>query len=546
MKKLLLAAFSSALLFTACKKKSLEVTNLNQPSLDVLNTESGIIGYAKGFYKIGFGDQGVASLDDGLGYGMLLIVNGFHESMGDNIFIPWGNNSYKFADNPTWVKLDNGVQVNNPIGQGNPLELKLRNDRAYGASNAFLPEWTYMYFLNNTANVLLSKADGTVFAGDAATKKKVLQAWAKWWKGYAYCRIGSMYIAGVIAETPNSTNGQFVTNTAMVTEGIKNLDAAAAILGTVASGGGYDEIIKQMIPLYMQPGGKFPSPAEWIRNINSFKARSILVNKRTKDMTAADYSSLLTIINNGIQASDYVFQVRTFADNSKSIFDKDYGSDRSYTATDDPTFWPSERLLQDYKAGDKRKSNNFNLLGSAVINKRGRGITFGTRYYLKDGGNGNGAYTYFNFDYGADTYYIGASFAENQLMKAECLINGGSQATIDQGIALIDGVRTLQGANLAATPTGLTKVAALEELRKERRCALLFRGLAFYDLRRLGMTDDVSKGGGRTGCVVLDAAGAVQTNCIINYNYLPYWDVPQNEIDFNAPASGSAPVKSPL
>ncbi|MFX5530302.1 hypothetical protein ABTD83_20685, partial [Acinetobacter baumannii] len=82
---------------------------------------------AKGFYKIGFGDQSVGSLDDGLGFGMLLIVQGFHEGMGDNIFVPWGNNSFKFADNPLSVKLDDGSIVNNPIGQGQQRELQLRN-----------------------------------------------------------------------------------------------------------------------------------------------------------------------------------------------------------------------------------------------------------------------------------------------------------------------------------------------------------------------------------------------------------------------------------
>ena len=31
----------------------------------------------------------------------------------------------------------------------------------------------------------------------------------------------------------------------------------------------------------------------------------------------------------------------------------------------------------------------------------------------------------------------------------------------------------------------------------------------------------------------------------IEYNYLDYFDVPLNEIDFNSPASGSAPVVFP-
>ncbi|MBC7720883.1 MAG: RagB/SusD family nutrient uptake outer membrane protein, partial [Pedobacter sp.] len=140
-----------------------------------------------------------------------------------------------------------------------------------------------------------------------------------------------------------------------------------------------------------------------------------------------------------------------------------------------------------------------------------------------------------------DNFYLGVSYEENQLMKAEALINSNQ---IDAGVAIINAVRTYQGAAISS-PTGLSLALAKEELRKERRCALLFRGVAFYDLRRIGMTDDVSKGGGRTGCTVLSATGVVNTNATINYNYLSYWDVPQNELDFNAPASGSAPVKNP-
>ncbi|MGZ3837291.1 MAG: RagB/SusD family nutrient uptake outer membrane protein [Flavisolibacter sp.] len=529
------------LLMTSCKKSTLEVTNRNQPSLDVLSNESGIVSYAKGFYKIGFGDQGVGSLDDGLGFGMLTIVQGFHESMGDNIFIPWGNNSYKFADGPKWIALDNGTKVPNPIGQGQVAELRLRNSRAFGPSNSFLPEWTYMYFLNNSANVLLSKVDGTSFSGDAATKKNVLKAWAYWWKGYAYCRLGSMYIAGVITDVPNGTNGNFVSNKDLVTEGFKNLDKAATLLNGISSGT-YADILGLVIPDFLKPNG-VPSTQEWIRNINTFKARTLLVNKRVSEMTSSDYTAIQTLVNNGIRKDDYVFMVKTFTDNSKSVVDKDYGTAASYTATEDPTYFPSERLIQDYHTGDKRKDNNFALRASAVINKRGRGISFGTRWYLVDGGKGNGAYTYFHFDYGVDVYYLGGSYEENELMKAECLINLGQ---VDAGVALIDGVRTYQGAGLSASPTGLSPVQAMEEIRKERRTALLFRGLAFYDARRMGLTDDMDKGGkGRTGAVVLDGNGNLNTNATINYAYLPYWDVPQNELDFNAPASGSAPVKNP-
>ncbi|HEY8971415.1 MAG TPA: RagB/SusD family nutrient uptake outer membrane protein, partial [Puia sp.] len=413
---------------------------------------------------------------------------------------------------------------------------------AYGASNSFLPEWTYCYFLNNSSNVLLGKLDATTFSGDATTKKNLLKAWAYWWKGYAYCRLGSMYLAGVITSTPNSTNGNFVDHDAMVTEGLKDLDTATTLLGGLASGGDYDATLSQIMPNMMQVP-HLPSPTEWKRNIATFAARTVLVNKRLKDMTAADYAAVLNYVNAGVQASDYVFGIRTNADNSISVFDKDFGSMLGNLAGEGNTYFVSERSVQDFKSGDKRLANNFASLSSTIINKRGRGITFGTRWQLVSGGNGNGAFVYFDQTYGADNFYIGGTYEENLLMKAECLIQ---TSQIDQGLAIIDQVRTLQGAGLpAVSGTGLSLAQALDELRKERRCALLYRGVAFYDLRRWGYTDDVSKGGGRTGCVVLDGSGNVNTNATINYSYMSYWDVPQNELDFNSSTNKTTVLKNP-
>jgi hypothetical protein len=544
MKKILfiITLMAGLLGFQSCSKTELEVTNLNQPSTDVLNSEAGVLAYAKGFYKIGFGDQYVGSLDDGLGMGMLLIVQGFHEGMGDNVFIPWGNQSFKFADNPISVTLDNGTKVPNPIGGGQKVELQLRNDRAYGASNSFLPEWTYMYFLNNASNVLLSKLDATTFSGDAATKKKVLQGWAYLWKGYAYSRIGSMYIAGVITDKPNATNGNFVPNTAMVTEGIKNLDAAKAIFAGMSANDAFTSVITNIIPAFMQTTAEFGaiSPSAIVKNINTFEARTLLVNKRTKEMSASDWNAILTLANAGLGATDYPFLVKTFSDNSKSVIDKDWGSFGSYTAYND-TYKISERFIQDFNAGDKRFDNNFELAASAVVNQRGRGITFGTRYEMIDGGIGNGAYTYFHYDYGVDNFYIGGSYEENELMKAEALMY---TSKVEDGLKLLDGVRTKQGAGLAATAgTGMSQAAALEELRKERRIALFTRGLAFYDLRRMGYADPVASGGGRKNAWVLDANGNLNTKATIDYSYMSYWDVPKNELDFN-PSTSQTKLKS--
>jgi len=163
---------------------------------------------------------------------------------------------------------------------------------------------------------------------------------------------------------------------------------------------------------------------------------------------------------------------------------------------------------------------------------------------LYNGGNGvAGTYIYANTATGEFELPLTGTYEENALMKAEALINS---AQIDQGLAQVDAVRTYMGAGLTAVSgTGLTLAQAKEELRKERRIALAFRGLSFYDARRLKISEPVSGGGGRTGCIVIPTSGVVNTNATIEYGYLDYWDVPDNELAYNPAAAGSAPTKNP-
>ena len=127
------------------------------------------------------------------------------------------------------------------------------------------------------------------------------------------------------------------------------------------------------------------------------------------------------------------------------------------------------------------------------------------------------------------------------MMQAEANIQLGNIST---GLGFIDAVRTYQGAGLAAA-TATTKTDALTLLTKERRVALAFRGLSFYDARRWGWTYPVANGGGRYGCTVFDVKEVVWTNAIMNYNYMDYWDVPGDEFELNAPSAASAPIKNP-
>jgi hypothetical protein len=159
---------------------------------------------------------------------------------------------------------------------------------------------------------------------------------------------------------------------------------------------------------------------------------------------------------------------------------------------------------------------------------------------LKYGGNGAaGVITWANNVIGANEITLAGTYEENELMKAEALIMTGQ---IDKGAESIDAVRTYQGAGLAPLGTGLTQAAAYEQLRRERRIALAFKGLSFYDARRW---DIIAPDKSRTGTTVVSVTGAVSTNATIVYGFLDYWDVPDNELAYNPAAAGSAPTRNP-
>jgi hypothetical protein len=91
----------------------------------------------------------------------------------------------------------------------------------------------------------------------------------------------------------------------------------------------------------------------------------------------------------------------------------------------------------------------------------------------------------------------------------------------------------------------LNESQALQELVQERRVALVFRGLSFYDSRRWGWTYSVDHGGGSYGNVLVTPDLVVHNNVLINYDFLDYWDVPADESDLNPPSDDSAPLVNP-
>ncbi len=526
-------------------KDDLDIKNPNQPGLDEAATESGIINLASGaVYVNGFKDL---KYYDGVPGYFWTGAMGFHELMGDIIGEEAANIYGNQIGCPEYLLLDNGTRVNNPNSPNNQRSLiDLVNVNANAGQNTLVYEWAYMYSMNNACNIVLSVADEIEFSGDAETKRNAVKAWAYWWKGYAYSRIGSTYYAGLIVDTPNETNGDYVTKEAVIAESNSNFDKASTALSALTDNDTYRATVGLLIPTFNQVGkGGVPAPAMWIRGINTMKARNLLVNTPTATMTTAQWNEIITLTDNGLAEADMVFTGRA---NSNGDFISATAGAIAPKSTGNPgsgiTYKISERLIEEFKDGDLRLENNFSQLPAPWRGESSRGNAFNTRWELLNGGNGvAGTIVMSSREVGEYELYLASTHEENQLMNAEAKINTGD---IDGGLAVIDEIRELQGAGLdAVSGTGLSLAAAKEELRRERRIVMAFRGLSFYDARRWGVINDISQGGGRTGTVVVDATGAVNTNATINYNYIDYWDVPDNELVYNAPSETSVEVKNP-
>lgn len=542
---------SKTLLFTvlllismlSCKKE-LDVKNNNQPTPETALTEKGIQAFAQGgIYRNGFVDL---KHSDGV-YGFFWSgAIGFHEMMGDAIGVEAANAFINQIGCPDAVTLDDNTVVINPNAPKKQYELiRLVNQNSNQGQNPLYYEWAYMYSMISSCNFILENVDKIAFPADEATKRATLKAWAYWWKGFAYARIGSIYYAGLINNISLSTNGNYVTKEAVIAESNKNLDLCVTTLDAVVTTAAYTGILTTIIPSFCQVGkGGALAVADWKRNVSTLKARNILVNTKASAMTAAQWNSILTLTASGVTATDKIFTGRSnAAGDFLSPASGTVASKIQNALAGGNTYKLSERLVQEFKAGDRRLTVNMAITNTWIGNSD-RGNSYNTRYRLINAGSSPGTTkVYTNTAAGAEEIFLASSYEENALMRAEALINTGS---IDPGLALVDAVRVSQGANLAAVSgTGLTLAQAKEELRRERRCALPFIGLSFYDARRFGFIDPVSAGGGRTGCVVISKTGVVNTNAKIDYSFLDFWDVPDNELAVNPPASGSAPVKNP-
>ena len=531
-----------AISFLSCSD-DLAVENPNTPTPSGLNSESGILSFANGgVYITGFKN---VKYTDGV-YGPFWSgATGFHELMGDVIGADAANAFINQMGCPNKVIYDDGTVVNNPNSPSTQYALiRNVNTNQQGAGNFLYYEWAYMYNLIGACNLMLDKVNTVQFTGDAASKKAAIQAWAYWWKGFAYSRIGSIYYAGLILEKPFETNGNYVTKEKIIEEANANLDKAVTA-SAASKAAEFTALWKKVIPDFYQVGkGKAMTPDELKRSVSSLKARNILVNKTTATMTATDWQNVLTLANAGITASDNVFTVRSDV-NSLIFATNQLIMGRTYSnIPGGATYKLSERWVQEFKPGDKRLENNVASTGTPYTGQADRGNAHFTRHALIPNGKGLADVQVFaKSTPGEFEMYVAVNYEENQLMKAEALIN---TAKIEEGLKIIDDLRTSLGAGLTATAgKGLTLAQAKEELRRERRIDVAFRGLSFYDARRWGVIDLLANGGGRKGAYLLNNKAVLSTNGTIEYGYLDYWDVPDNELAYNPAGAGSAPVKNP-
>ena len=550
------ACFTIALLGATSCKDQLDVGNPNAPTIAAnVNTETGLIDFAQGgVYINGFGnsvkDDG-NTIDTWLGDSYFSLPRGYSELMADMIGADASNNQVTTIGQPDYIILDNGTKQTNTSPQIGIIR-SYNNRASTGAgNNAIYYQWANMYALNNACNSVLELTDAVKFSGDAASRSNTVKAWCYWWKGFAYAEIGSMYYAGLIQDKSGATNGDYVLHDAVINQSNTYFNMAATTLSSITSDADYQAVLGRLIPAFNQVGhGGVPTVDMWKRNINTMLARNILVNKlapfvngnpdakitksSTTAMTTADWNSVLTLVTDGVKASDVVFTGRSTPSNY--FFSATGGTVAALTTgvTSSTTFKISERFIQNFNAADKRFTNNFN-----TANTYKNDYIYTTRYNITDGGSGAaGVYVYGTKTVGAYELYIASSYEENALMLAEANIRLGKT---EAGLAYVDAVRTYQGAGVAAVAgTGLTVSKALTELTKERRTSLFGRGLAYYDSRRWGWTYDIANGGGSYGNTVVTTAGVVNKNVTINYNFLDYWDVPADESVLNPATSGVA------
>jgi hypothetical protein len=468
---------------------------------------------------------------------------------------------------PYYTILDDGTKYPATPNEPQSQQLRVGNTRASTSAgyNPLYYQWANMYILNGSCNTFLATIPTIKsLSADAVT---TMEAWAYFWKGYAYSVIGSQYTAGLISDIAGVTNNNYLIRDSIILASNTWLNKAASTLNGISAGSGdYSTVLSQLIPTLFQttPHGGIPTPTMWIHNINTLLARNILVNKLSPFvngslsatiagasipvMTQSDWQNVLTLTGTGIQTGDAVFTATSSAVNS--LYGEGSGNVTLLAGglNQNLVFQPGLRLVQNYNTGDQRLALDYTASAADTFYND----YFSTIYSLINGPNGsplagNGAPTVYNYSdqtAGAYELFIAGSWEENTLMAAEANIMLGST---DAGLALVDAERNYQGAGVApVSGTGLTQTQAYNQLVRERRVALFGRGLSFWDSRRWGWTYDIAKGGGSFGNRLLyqpsSGQSVMNTNVTFDYNFMDYWDIPADEVILNPPSAATAKV----
>lgn len=557
--KLLFLSFILIIGMMSCSKKQLNVGNPNSPTIpsDVTDQTS-LISFAKGaVYINGFQS---ANAYNWLGSGYFSLNYSFSELLGDMVGSTDANEIVNTVNIPSYVVLDDGTKYPASPNQAQYLLLRTGNTRASTAAgyNPLYYQWANMYILNGACNTILTTIPTVkTLSADAIS---TFQAWAYFWKGYAYSVIGSQYTAGLEVNTAGAANNNYVIKDSIIAQSNYWFGQAANTLATIsASSGDYTAVMGGLIPTDFQqtPHGGVLTPTMWIHNINTMLARNILENKLapfvngslTSSITGAsipamaqsDWQNVLTLATSGIQTGDYAFTATSSAVNS--LYGQKSGNVTLMAAgpNQNLVFQVGLRMTQNFNAGDKRLALDFTATAADTFYND----YFSTIYSLINTPNSSPAtvYNYGDQTQGAYELFIAGSWEENTLMLAEANLRLGNMAT---GLGQVDAVRQYQGAGVASV-AGITDPAlAYNQLVRERRVALFGRGVSFWDSRRWGWIYDISQGGGSYGnqMLYLPSTGnsVLNKNATFNYNFMDYWDVPADEVVLNPPSSGTASV----
>jgi starch-binding outer membrane protein, SusD/RagB family len=543
---------------TGCKKQ-LNVGNPNSPTVPQdVTSQSSLAAFGQGsVYINGFQSSNAYNW---LGSGYFSLNYSYSEELGDMVGSTDANEIVNTINIPYYTVLDDGTKYPPSPNEAQTQLLRVGNTRASTSAgyNPLYYQWCNMYILNGSCNTFLATIP--TIKSLSADAISTMEAWAYFWKGYAYSVIGSQYTAGLVADVAGATNNNYLVRDSIIAAATTWFGKAASTLSAIPAGSAdYTTVLGELIPANFQatPHGGVPTPTMWIHNINTMLARNILVNKLSPyvngslsatisgasapSMTQSDWQNVLTLAGSGIQTGDAAFTATSSAINS--LYGEGSGNVTLMAAglNQGITFQPGLRLVQNYNAGDQRLALDYTKNAADTFYND----YFSTIYSLISGPNGSSTvYNYSDQTAGAYELFIAGSWEENTLMLAEANIMLGNT---EAGLTLVDQERAFQGAGVTPVAgTGLTQAQAYNQLVRERRVALFGRGLSFWDSRRWGWIYDISKGGGSYGNTLLyqpsTGHSVMNTNVTIDYNFMDYWDVPADEVILNPPSKGTASV----